>query len=83
MHRLSLKEKLSRVYVLRSVKRYLADTSGSTAIEYSLIGALISLMAISGASALGGSVNEQFTDIAKLLSGELSPAEIPSANIVG
>jgi len=46
------------------LKKFLTDTSGATAIEYGLIAALIAVALIGGATALGGSVNDKFSDVA-------------------
>ncbi|QRM53783.1 Flp family type IVb pilin [Sinorhizobium sp. BG8] len=43
--------------------RFIKDESGATAIEYGLIAALISVALITGATALGGSLNETFSDL--------------------
>lgn len=44
--------------------RFLKNESGATAIEYGLIAALISVALITGASTLGGALDNQFTQIA-------------------
>ncbi len=43
--------------------RLIKDESGATAVEYGLIVALISIAIVAGAVALGGSLNQLFTDI--------------------
>ena len=43
--------------------RFVKDESGATAIEYGLIAALISVALITGATTLGGSLNNTFQDI--------------------
>jgi pilus assembly protein Flp/PilA len=43
--------------------RLLKDESGATAIEYGLIAALISVALITGATALGGSLNNTFMNL--------------------
>ncbi|HEY0123660.1 MAG TPA: Flp family type IVb pilin [Rhizobium sp.] len=43
--------------------RFLKDESGATAIEYGLIAALISVAIITGATTLGGALNNTFTSI--------------------
>ncbi|MCM2401477.1 Flp family type IVb pilin [Rhizobium sp. S153] len=43
--------------------RFLKDESGATAIEYGLIAALISVALITGASTLGGALNDRFTSL--------------------
>jgi len=48
--------------------RLIKDESGATAIEYGLIAALISVALITGATALGNSLNNQF----QFLSGKLA-----------
>ena len=49
------------------VSRFLKDESGATAIEYGLIAALISVALITGATALGGSLNNQFQGLSTKL----------------
>jgi pilus assembly protein Flp/PilA len=46
------------------VVRFLADRSGATAIEYALIGSLISIAIIVGATAIGIKLNDAFNSIA-------------------
>ena len=43
--------------------RLMKDESGATAIEYGLIAALISVALITGATALGGSLNNTFNSL--------------------
>lgn len=43
--------------------RFLKDESGATAIEYGLIAALISVAIITGATTLGGALNNTFANI--------------------
>ena len=52
------------------INRFLKDESGATAIEYGLIAALIAVVIIGGASAVGTSLSEKFMTI----SGEISGA---------
>ena len=47
--------------------RLMKDESGATAIEYGLIAALISVALITGATALGGSLNNQFMGLSTKL----------------
>ena len=62
-------------HALRSFKmlhlfsRFLRDTSGATSIEYGLIAALISVMLITGATAIGGSLDATFSTVAGFLGG--------------
>ena len=44
--------------------RFLKEESGATAIEYGLIAALIATALITGATALGNSLNTQFNALA-------------------
>ncbi|WP_454288561.1 Flp family type IVb pilin [Rhizobium arsenicireducens] len=43
--------------------RFFKDESGATAIEYGLIAALISVALITGASTLGNSLDNTFTNL--------------------
>lgn len=49
--------------MLSLVKSFLKDEHGATAIEYSLIGGLISISIITGFSAYGDSVDNMMVDI--------------------
>lgn len=49
------------------IKKFSADESGATAIEYGLIAALIALGIVVGAGALGTALDDQFSDIADRL----------------
>jgi pilus assembly protein Flp/PilA len=42
------------------LRRFTGDTAGSTAIEYVLLGSLVAIAIIVGATALGGSMNGTF-----------------------
>ncbi len=45
-------------------KSFILDESGATAIEYGLIGALISIAIIVGATNLGSALNSKFDGVA-------------------
>ncbi len=47
--------------------RLMKDESGATAIEYGLIAALISVALITGATALGGSLNNMFSALSETM----------------
>ncbi len=49
--------------VMKTFRRFLADETGATAIEYGLIAAGISLAIISIVNGLGGKLNTKFTSI--------------------
>jgi pilus assembly protein Flp/PilA len=51
------------------MKRFAGNKSGATAIEYGLIAALIAVVIIGGASAVGTSLNDTFTSISGSLGG--------------
>lgn len=53
--------------MIRMFARMMKDESGATAIEYGLIAALISVALITGATALGGNLNTQFTNLGSYL----------------
>ncbi|MCM2291784.1 Flp family type IVb pilin [Allorhizobium sp. BGMRC 0089] len=43
--------------------RFMKDESGATAIEYGLIAALISVALVTGATTLGSSLNNTFSNV--------------------
>ena len=47
--------------MMQSIKRFLADESGATAIEYGLIVALIAVVIIGAVTALGTNLNTALT----------------------
>ncbi|HET9578266.1 MAG TPA: Flp family type IVb pilin [Usitatibacter sp.] len=49
------------------VRRFVADDSGSVAIEYGLLAALIAVLIIAGAKAIGTNLGTLFTDISGCL----------------
>ncbi|MCW2286402.1 pilus assembly protein Flp/PilA [Rhodoblastus acidophilus] len=53
---------------MRLLKSFLRDESGATAIEYGLIAALISVVAIATLTTTGSRLNAKFTKIANGLS---------------
>ena len=48
---------------MKLVKSFLRDESGATAIEYGLIAALISVVAIATLRSIGTSMNAKFQDV--------------------
>ena len=48
---------------VRLMRRWQAEQSGATAIEYGLIAALIAVAAITAMQGLGSSLNETFTNV--------------------
>jgi pilus assembly protein Flp/PilA len=48
--------------------RFIRNESGATAVEYGLIAALIGVVIIAGATALGTALNQKFTDIGSTVS---------------
>jgi pilus assembly protein Flp/PilA len=49
--------------MVRMLKKFIADESGATAIEYGLIAAGISLAIISVVNGLGAKINTKFTSL--------------------
>ena len=76
--------KIISAHVLDMVKRYKIDETGATAIEYGLMSALIGVLLITGASALGQSVNDLFNGVSLAVEGidGDAPADIPQTNSV-
>ena len=54
-------------------KKFLADESGATAIEYGLIAALVSVAGIVALESMGQSLSALFSDVATKLSGSVTP----------
>ncbi len=54
-----------------TVKAFIKDESGATAIEYGLIAALVSVAAIGALQVLGGSLQAMFNSVATALNGAL------------
>jgi pilus assembly protein Flp/PilA len=52
------------MYVLESLKRFLADESGPTAVEYAVMLALIIVVCITAITTLGNNANSTFSNVA-------------------
>lgn len=59
---------------MNTIKQFIADESGATAIEYGLIAALVSVAAIAALTAMGGSLNSMFTAVSTALNGAVTSA---------
>jgi pilus assembly protein Flp/PilA len=53
--------------MVRSMKRFVADKSGVTAIEYALIASLIAVFIITAVQTVGANVSMVFTEIGNTL----------------
>jgi len=53
--------------MVAKVKKFVADQSGATAIEYGLIAALISVVIIGALTTVGSNLNIKFTSVATTL----------------
>ena len=49
---------------MKLLRRFLSDPSGATAVEYGLILAVLSMVVIGAAGALGGGLNARFSALA-------------------
>jgi len=54
---------------MAQLQRFMKDESGATAIEYGLIAAGISVVIIGAVNAIGGKLNNTFTNISTQLGG--------------
>jgi len=54
--------------MIDTIKNFLSDESGATAIEYGLIAALVSVAAIAALGSLGNSLGVMFNSVANELS---------------
>jgi pilus assembly protein Flp/PilA len=59
---------------MSTVRKFLKDESGATAIEYGLIAALVSVVIIAVLTALGENLNTTFRTVADELNGAAAPA---------
>jgi pilus assembly protein Flp/PilA len=48
-------------------RKFLSDTRGATAIEYALIGVIISLVVIAGAGSIGTTLSGTYNNVASTL----------------
>ena len=62
--------------MLRMLKRFAADGSGATAIEYGLIAALIAVLAIGGMTAFGADLRTMFGHTSDTASNAWNNAQI-------
>jgi pilus assembly protein Flp/PilA len=53
--------------MLKSMKKFVGDDSGVTAIEYALIASLITVFIITAVTTVGGKVSTVFTEIGSKL----------------
>ena len=60
--------------MMTNLKKFIADDSGATAIEYGLIAALVSVAAITALQQMGSSLNDMFTTVSNALSTAVAPA---------
>lgn len=56
--------------VVQYIKQFAQDEEGVTAIEYGLIAALVAVVIIGGATLLGDELNQLFTRISVIISGQ-------------
>jgi pilus assembly protein Flp/PilA len=52
---------------MRNLKEFLADASGATAIEYSIIASLIALVIIGSLSVIGNKLSTSFSEVSSNL----------------
>ena len=58
---------------MKTLREFLKDESGATAIEYGLIAALVSVAAIGALQAMGTSLNTMFTAVSTTLDAAVNP----------
>ncbi len=56
-----------RALVNSLLMRFVADESGTTAIEYALIGSIVSILIVAGAMTIGTKLNTTLADIAPFM----------------
>lgn len=57
---------------MKTIRKFLKNNKGATAIEYGLIAALIAVAAMAAMSGLAGSLNKTFNNVSGKLSGAVS-----------
>ncbi|MBL8703337.1 MAG: Flp family type IVb pilin [Rhodospirillales bacterium] len=60
--------------MMTNLKKFYADDSGATAIEYGLIAALVSVAAITALQNMGSSLTTMFTSVSTALESALPAA---------
>jgi pilus assembly protein Flp/PilA len=60
--------------MLKTLRNFIADESGATAIEYGLIAALVSVAGIVALEAMGTSLRNMFETVSSKLNGAVSGA---------
>jgi pilus assembly protein Flp/PilA len=58
---------LKGVFIMNSIKKFLREEDGVTAIEYGLIAALIAVVIITAVTTIGTNLNATFTTIGNAL----------------
>lgn len=64
----------------RTLKQFLSDESGATAIEYGLIAALVSVAAIGALTAMGDSLDAMFLGVSDTLCDALPEGTVAPAS---
>ena len=59
---------------MNTIKRFVKEESGATAIEYGLIAALVSVAAITALGLMGDALEQMFTAVANALTGAVGAA---------
>ena len=57
---------------MSSLKRFLRDESGATAVEYGLLTALVSVVIMGAVNAVGASLSDTFTTVNDTLAADLN-----------
>ncbi len=60
--------------MFRTLRSFIRDESGATAIEYGLIAALVSVAAIGALGSMGTSLNTMFGEVSTTLQGAVGGA---------
>ena len=65
--------------MINTIKNFLSDESGATAIEYGLIAALVSVAAIAALTSVGNSLEDIFTVVSNELDDAAANAQAAPA----
>jgi len=73
----------SLINLRERTRRFFTNEEGASAIEYSIIAALIAVVIVSGASAVGTDINSVFSSISDALQGATSTGGTGAAGGTG
>ncbi|MEQ9727348.1 Flp family type IVb pilin [Pseudomonas sp. WHRI 8822A] len=71
------------IILREKIRSFLKNEEGASAIEYSIIAALIAVVIVSGATAVGTDINSVFGSISSALQGATAPGGTGTGGAAG